>query len=172
MDLLDFREVELYFDEPLHEEAARCLERAAKNYGGRPAETALLRAYFLEPEHPLVLVALQRFFFYQHRHQEALLVVERVLRVLAVRLRLPEDWRELTEARFGNGVMVSMTLIRFYMMALKVAGYLELRLGDYQSAIARLEKVAELDSKNRLDAQALINVAREAMSEGQAAVSL
>jgi tetratricopeptide (TPR) repeat protein len=68
--------------------------------------------------------------------------------------------------------MVSMSMVRFYMMALKGAGYLELRLGEYDSAIARLEKVVELDSKNRLDAQALIDVAREALSDGQDVVSM
>jgi tetratricopeptide (TPR) repeat protein len=172
MDLLEFESAALYFDEPLNDEASRCLDQAAKSYGTRSAETALMRAYFLEPEHPTVLVALYRYFFYQHRLEDALLVAQRVLRIFAKRLKLPEDWRELDETRFCNGVMVSMSQVRFYMMALKGAGYLELRLGEYDSAIARLEKIVELDSKNRLDAQALIDVAREALSNGQDAVSM
>ena len=114
MDMLDFETDDLYFDEPLHGEAKGCLQTAADNYGEALAETALMRAYFLEPEHPMVLVALYRYFYYQHRLQEALLVAERVLRVFADRLGLPEDWQELNEMQIGSGVMVSMTMIRFY----------------------------------------------------------
>jgi hypothetical protein len=51
------------------------------------------------------------------------------------------------------------------MLALKGAGYLQLRLGDYETALARLEKVSELDSNDRLGAKALIDVAREALDQ-------
>jgi hypothetical protein len=87
MDLLEFESAALYFDEPLNDEASRCLDQAAKSYGTRSAETALMRAYFLEPEHPTVLVALYRYFFYQHRLEDALLVAQRVLRIFAKRLK-------------------------------------------------------------------------------------
>ncbi len=163
IDLLEFDSEELYFDEVLGEEAKRCLDTASERYGTQEAETALMRAYFMEPEHPMVLVALYRFFYYQHRLKESLLVAERVLKVIGQRLEFPEDWRDLTEMRLGSGVMISMTLIRFYMLALKGAGFLELRLGDYPSAMQRLEKVVELDSKDRLGAKALVDVAREAL---------
>ena len=123
-----------------------------------------MRAYFLEPEHPMVLVALYRFYYYQHRLSDSLLVAERVLRVIGKRLELPEDWRDLSELSLGSGVMISMTMVRFYMLALKGAGYLELRIGDHLSALERLEKVAELDSKDRLGAQALLEVVREALN--------
>jgi len=160
MDLLDFEAEALYFDEPIRGEAHSCVEQAAESYGQAAAEGLLLRAYFLEPEHPIVLVALYRYFYYQHRLEDALLVAERVLKVFAGRLGLPENWRDLTELQLGGGVMVSMTLLRFYMLALKGAGYLELRLGRHESALMRLRKVAALDSNDRLGAQALIDVAR------------
>jgi tetratricopeptide (TPR) repeat protein len=163
VDLLDFDSEDLYFDEALNSEARQCLNDAAENYGESESEQALLRAYFLEPEHPMILVALYRYYYYQHRLSDALVVAERVLTVTAKRLDLPLDWRDLTEGRLGSGVMISMTLIRFYMLALKGAGYLELRLGNYDSALERLEKVAELDSKDRLGAQALLEVVRKAL---------
>lgn len=163
VDLLDFDSEDLYFDEALNSEAKAYLESAAENYGDAKAEADLLRAYFLEPEHPMILVALYRYFYYQHRLNEALIVAERVLVVIAKRLELPSDWRDLSEGRLGSGVMISMTLIRFYMLALKGAGFLELRLGNYDSALERLEKVAELDSKDRLGAQALLEVVRKAL---------
>ncbi|MEL0584035.1 MAG: hypothetical protein AAES65_04020 [Candidatus Thiodiazotropha sp. (ex. Lucinoma kazani)] len=165
LDLLDFDKEELYFEEPLDPEVQRCLKKAADEYGTEVAETALMRAYFLEPSHPMVLVALYRFYYYQHRLKESLLVAKRVLKVIGKRLDLPEDWRDLTEMRIGSGVMVSMTMIRFYMLALKGAGYLELRLGEYESALERLEKVAELDLKDRLGAQALLEVVRKALEK-------
>jgi tetratricopeptide (TPR) repeat protein len=171
VDLLDFDSEDLYFNEALNSEARDCLDRAAENYGSAKAESNLLRAYFLEPEHPMILVALYRYFYYQHRLHDALIVAERVLTVIAKRLDLPMDWRDLSEGRLGSGVMISMTLIRFYMLALKGAGYLELRLGNYDSALGRLEKVAELDSKDRLGAQALLEVARKALDNQPDSVS-
>ena len=163
MDLLDFETEDLYFDEPLSAEVKGCLDQAAEHYGEEMAESTLLRAYFLAPGHPMVLVALYRYFYYQHRLTDALLVADRVLRLFAKRLGLPQDWHELTETQIGGGVMVSMTMIRFYMLALKGAGFLELRLGLYTEALARLEKVVELDSHDRLGARELLKVAQQAL---------
>ena len=165
MDMLDFESNGLYFDEPLNPEAKRHLDHAAENYGEKLAEDSLLQAYILEPEHPMVLVALYRFYYYQHRLEDALRIAERVLKICAKRLELPENWHELTEMRLGNGVMISMTLMRFYMLALKGAGYLELRLGRYESARMRLQKVAELDSYDHLGARALLDVVRNTLQE-------
>lgn len=164
IDLLEFDSEDLYFDEAINPETKSCLDKTAELYGTEAAEACLMRAYFLEPEHPMVLVALYRFYYYQHRLSDSLLVAERVLRVIGKRLELPEDWRDLSELSLGSGVMISMTMVRFYMLALKGAGYLELRIGDYLSALERLEKVAELDSKDRLGAQALLEVVREALN--------
>lgn len=163
MDLLDFTGEDLYFDEHLQTEARECLDLAAAQYAEGRAESALLRAYFLAPEHPMVLVALYRYFYYQHRLADALLVADRVLRIFAQRLELPLDWQELTETQIGAGVLVSMTMIRFYLLALKGAGLLELRLGLYAEALARLAKVVELDVHDRLGARALLEVAQQAL---------
>lgn len=165
IDLLDFEHEQLYFDEPIDPEAKRCLDLASEEYGTEASEESLMRAYFLEPEHPMVLVALYRFYYYQHRLKESLLVAERVLQVIGKRLDLPEQWQDLTEMRIGSGVMISMTLVRFYMLALKGAGYLELRLGDYESALTRLQKVVELDSKDRLGAKALLEVVEKTLAD-------
>jgi tetratricopeptide (TPR) repeat protein len=162
-DLLDFTSEELYFDEPLQAQVRDYLERAAEDYGEGDAEPSLLRAYFLAPEHPMVLVAMYRYFYYQHRLTDALLVADRVLKVFAKRLDLPQDWHELTESQLGSGVMVSMTMIRFYLLALKGAGFLELRLGFYTDALERLRKVVELDAHDRLGAQALLKMAQQAL---------
>lgn len=160
MDLLDFDGGQVYFDEPLCSEARVAIDTAADLYGEPAAEHSLLRAYFLEPRHPLVLVALYRYYYYQYRYDDALRVVERVILLFAGRLGFPEDWRQLDRARFENGVLVSMTMVRFYMLALKGAGYLESRLGDRDAAQHRLQKVVDLDEKDRLGARALLQVVR------------
>ena len=160
MDLLDFEAERLYFDEPIDAEAKSAIEDAADRYGDDSAEHSLLRAYFIEPEHPLVLVALYRYFYYQHRFEDAMRIAERVLVLFAQRLGWPEDWRELGPEHVEQTVAASMTLLRFYLLALKGAGYLELRLGREEQALARLRKVVELDESDRIGAQMLIDVAR------------
>lgn len=167
MDFLDFEAGQLYFDEPIDPLAEELIEEAAGLYGEEEAETLLLRAYFLEPEHPVVLVALYRYFYYQHRFDNALRVAERVLIIFARRLGLPEEWRALNRSSFENSILVSMTVLRFYMLALKGAGYLELRLGQYEPALQRLRKVAEFDDGDRMGAQVLIDVATEALKQTQ-----
>ena len=161
-DLINLDHKDLAFGEPLPPEVEQHLEQATAHPGKKSSETVLMRAYFLAPEHPEVLIALYRHFFYWHRLSDALRVAERLLRVLARRLGLPEDWHELNESRLGNGILVSMTWIRLYLLTLKGAGYLEMRLGDYDSARERLRKVAEFDTGDRLGVQALLAVIRAA----------
>ncbi|MCU7960549.1 MAG: hypothetical protein KZQ58_11260 [gamma proteobacterium symbiont of Bathyaustriella thionipta] len=167
MDFLDFEADQLYFDEPIESAIEALIEEAADLYGEDEAEILLLRANFYEPEHPMVLVALYRYFYYQHRYADALKVAERVLVIFARRLGLPQDWSALDRSCFENGALVSMTMLRFYMLALKGAGYLELRLGEYESALQRLHKVAEYDDADRMGARALIDVALDALNQTQ-----
>lgn len=165
MDLQDFDGEELYFDEPIDAEVEQLLHQAGEEYGSESAEEKLLRARELAPEHPLVLVALYRYFYYRHRLDESLEVAEQALRITAHRLGLPEDWRQLTKTHVAEGAKQSMTRVRFYLFALKGAGFLELRLGRYPSALERLELLAMLDESDRLGVRPLIEVAKEALGE-------
>jgi hypothetical protein len=167
MDLLDFDQAELYFDEPLAQDVVRLLEAAADNYGSEEAERLLLRASLLAPQHLMVLVALYRYYFYQHRYDDALLVGECTLAVVGRRLEFPESWMYLNEANLGEGVMRSMGLVRFYLMVLKATGYINLRLGYFEIGQAMLEKLVELDSNDRIGGKALLEVLYQSMnSEG------
>lgn len=171
-DLINLDHTDLTFDEPLPREVEQHLEQAAAQPGKKSSEAVLMRAYFLAPEHPAVLISLYRHFFHWHRLSDALRVAERLLRVLARRLELPEDWHDLNESRIGRGILVSMTWIRLYLLTLKGAGYLEMRLGDYDAARERLHKVTEFDADDRLGAQALLAVIRAAFrSEADEAAS-
>jgi hypothetical protein len=161
MDLLDFEQTELYFDEPLDPKVARLLADAAENYGSEASELLLLRANFMAGQHLMVLVALYRYYFYQHRLDDALLVAESALAVAGRRLAFPDTWRYLREVNVGAGVMQSMGLVRFYLMVLKSTAYINLRLGNHPLGKAMLEKLVELDSHDRIGGKALLAVAQE-----------
>lgn len=163
MDLLDFDQTELYFDEPISEEVEHLIAMAAANYGNEEAELMLLRANFIAPQHLIVLVALYRYYFYQHRLEDALLVAESTLAVVGRRLEFPDTWHFLLEENVGAGVMRSMGLVRFYLMVLKAAGYINLRLGHLNAGKAMLEKLVELDSNDRMGGKALLDVLHQSM---------
>lgn len=161
MDLLDMKEANLYFDEPLPEEAEKLLNCAAVKYGEKNVERLLLRAYALAPKHLTILVGLYRYYFYQHRLGDALDVAHITLSVAAKRLDFPANYREITPLHLGAGALKSMGMVRFYLLALKAAGYLNLRLNKWDFAISMLSKVRELDEKDRLRASALLDIARQ-----------
>jgi hypothetical protein len=160
MDLLDFDKTELYFDDPITSEVEQLIAAAASSYGSEEAEAQLLKAHALAPQHLAVLVALYRYYFYQHRLEDALLIGESALAVSGNRLGFPEDWSHLQAGNVGEGVMRSMGLVRFYLMVLKATGYVNLRLGRYATGQAMLEKLVELDSHDRLGGKALLEVVR------------
>lgn len=162
MDLLDFPAQDLYFDQPTAPEVLDLLEQAAQAYASGGAEPLLARAHELAPGNLLVLVALYRFFYYQHRLEDALGIAERALENAAEGLGLPLDWRCLTPADLDRGARVSMTLLRFHLQALKGAGYLMLRLGDPLGARERLTTLVALDEADRLGGAALLALAEEA----------
>ncbi|WPL13696.1 hypothetical protein Thiosp_03512 [Thiorhodovibrio litoralis] len=168
LDLLDFTGQDLYFDTPLPAEVDALLEGAATQYGsdgGASAEPALLRAYFLAPENLSVLVALYRYYYYQHRLEDALVVAERAIGLSARELELDEGWEALDEARLRQIGERSMALTRFLLLALKGAGYLELRLNRGPDALARFEKLDVLDSDGRLGTDSLLRMARSLVTE-------
>ena len=164
MDLLKFDQSSLYFDEPVSDEIQRLIADASQSYGSGTAEPFLHKAYFMAPESLLVLVALYRYYFYQHRLEDALLVAESTLAVVGRRLEFPDTWVYLREANVGSGVMRSMGLVRFYLMVLKAAGYIHLRLGNIETGQAMLEKLVELDSHDRMGGKALLDVLHQAMN--------
>ena len=161
MDFLDFDDHTLYFDEPLTPEQTSMLAQAAKAY---PDSELLLNELFqLRPDSLTVLVACYRYYYYQHRYEEALDVAEH-----AKSLGLKVDWQELDERYLGQGVFVSMGLIRFYMLALKGSAYLLMRLGRIDDALKRLRKIIELDPADQFGAAFLYQMAEREQANLQA----
>jgi Tfp pilus assembly protein PilF len=167
VDFLDFSGEKLYFDDPVSLEVEKMLKRASEAGTSDTAEVSLMRAYFLEPEHLTVMVALYRYLFYKHRYDEALLVADRTLVITAKRLGLRRGWDDMTVAELGHGVLVSMGLTRFYLFALKASGYMYMRLGDMVSALERLNKVAELDPADQFGSRPLIEIAENHMAKSK-----
>jgi tetratricopeptide (TPR) repeat protein len=160
MDLLDFDGEQMYFDQPLNPDVDELIKTAAELYGEPEAERNLLRAYFLEPGHLAVLVALYRYFYYRHCYADALVVAGRAIELAGAELGLSADWRVLSRDDFQAAAGVSMTMTRFLLLTLKGAGYLKLRLGDARGALELFEKVAEMDTSDRLDMSELLALAR------------
>lgn len=167
MDLLDFDGEEMYFDQPLGEEAQGLIAMAAEHFGQPAAEHRLMRAYFLEPEHLTVLVALYRYFYYRRQYADALIVADRAIVVASCQLNLSDDWRALSRQTLGPAVLASMSMTRFLLLALKGAGYLLMRLGDPAGALERFEKVIEIDTSDRLGMKELVTMARARLTEEQ-----
>ncbi|MEJ2655214.1 MAG: hypothetical protein P8Z69_07940 [Acidihalobacter sp.] len=162
MDLHDFDDAELYFERPLASAAQELIESAAAHYGETPveAERCLLRAHLHEPRHLSVLVALYRFYYYQHRIEDALQVAERALEVSGADLGLHGNWRQLTVPAVAAAGARSMSLLRFYLLSLKGSGYLCLRLERRAEAAERLGTVTSFDPGDRLGARSLLLMAQ------------
>jgi hypothetical protein len=158
MDLLDYTDCKLYFEEPLPSEAEALIAQASQEYGEPAAEAALLKAQGLAPENLSVLVGLYRYYFYQHRLEDALLVAERALQISGGHLGLPSDWRSLDESQLSTATVNSFGMLRFHLIALKAASIVMLRLGQISGSRDRLHKIAALDSRDQLGAAKLLEV--------------
>lgn len=171
VDLLDLGDEGLYFEEPCSPEVEALIARASGLYGEPEAEHCLLRAYFLAPRQLYMLVALYRYYFYQHRLEDALIVAERALEVTAERLGLAGGWACLGPVSLGEAVMRSMGLLRFLLLALKGSAVILLRLGRLDEARTRLSKIAEVDQRDALGVEPLLAVLaeRQGLTESQPA---
>lgn len=164
MDFLDFENHDLYFDEPLSADDETLLIKAANAYPDKVSEEILLDLLERLPTNLTIIVALYRFYYYQHRYHEALSIADAALKVSASMMDLQVGWENLTENHLGKGVFVSMGLIRFYMLGLKASAYLLLRVGEIEQAYARLKKIIELDPTNQFGADFLFKMAEKELS--------
>jgi len=158
MDLLDFEAQGLYFEQADVAGVKEMIASAAENYADGDAELPLLKAYFLAPESLNVLVALNRFYYYQHRLEEALTATTKALVVIRPTIAFPEDWRELQPTHVSNAPADLLTNIRLYLFTLKAVGFLNMRLENLNLSQSIFEKLVELDSRDRIGAQGLLEL--------------
>ncbi|HEY8036384.1 MAG TPA: hypothetical protein VIF37_12455 [Methylobacter sp.] len=158
MDLLDFEAQGLYFEQPDVAGVEELIATAAENYASGDAELSLLQAYFLAPASLNVLVALNRFYYYQHRLEEALAATTKALVVIRPTIAFPEDWHDLQTSHITDAPADLLTKIRMYLFTLKAVGFLNMRLENLDLSQAIFEKLVELDSKDRIGAQGLLEL--------------
>ena len=158
MDLLDFEAQSLYFDQPDAHGVKEMIATAAENYATGEAELPLLKAYFLASESLNVLVALNRFYYYQHRLEDALTAKIKALAVIRSLIDFPVDWRDLKDTHITQAPPDSLTQVRLYLFTLKAVGFLNMRLNNLDVSQHIFEKLVSLDSKDRIGAKGLLEL--------------
>lgn len=129
------------------------VEAALRQAGERRADpvvamAALMRATALAPDHPAVLIALYRYYFYGHQLACARDVARRALFVGTRALGLPMLWRQVPAQPLAGARFDPAT--RFFLFSLKGYAYLSLRLGDATEARDALALLCALDPEDRV----------------------
>ena len=146
-DLADFNDAVLGGGLPAAAESA--LAEAGRNRADRVlAMAALMRATALAPDHPAVLIALYRHYFYDHELACARDFARRALFVGTRALGLPMVWRQVPPRALPGARFDPAT--RFLLFALKGYAYLSLRLGDAAEARDALALLRALDPEDRV----------------------
>lgn len=169
MDLHEFDGGDMYFDTPPSQEVLDLIDLASGDYmapnteygndSDDPAksETALLKAYLLAPKDLTVIVALYRYYYFQHQYQMALLIADKALEIVAEKLMWDDTWEQIDTEALVKASKSSMTLVRFYLLCLKGSGYLNLRLGNIELGVGMLEKVSSCDQEDRIGTRYLLD---------------
>jgi len=158
MDLLDFDPQDLYYEQEDSHEVQELIKAASDGYANGEAELPLLKAYLRAPESFNVLVSLNRFYYYQHRLEEALMISERALLLVRRGLDVPDDWRLLSKEHITAAPGELLSRIRFYLFTLKSIGFLNMRLHNLELSRGIFEKLVALDDKDRIGARGLLEL--------------
>lgn len=171
--LLDFEPSdELYFQKQDSVEVQQLIQQAGSSYADGDAELPLLKAFFLAPESLNVLVALNRFYYYQHRLSDALLTSEKALKIIAENIDFPTDWQLIDSAAITQAPKEQLTWIRLYLFTLKSIGFLKIRLHDLEPSKQIFEKLSEVDTENRIGASGLLDIVKRKIDEDNNIYSL
>lgn len=158
MDLLQFEAQDLYFEQEDSEDVQTLIRFASERYASGEAELPLLQAYLRAPESLNVLVSLNRFYYYQHRLAEALLISEKALNLIRAGIGFPEDWRLLEMRHISDAPKDWLTRIRLYLFTLKSIGFLNMRMENLTLSRGIFEKLVALDEQDRIGAQGLLEL--------------
>ncbi len=129
------------------------------------AMAALMRAKTIAPDHPAVLIAFYRHYFYGHQLRAARDVARKALVIGALALALPPLWRDVPQRALPGARDDVAT--RFYLWVLKGYAYLSLRLDDPLEARDALLKLRALDPEDCVGA-ALLEAVRLRRERGDA----
>lgn len=140
-----------------NERAARSALARADAARSEPerAEEAVLEALELAPADFEVRLGAYRFYFYAARLAEALPHADYIIKHAARRLNIATDWREV---KAGDAAFDALDYEPgLYLQALLARGYCLLRLGEDGEGREALQKVIEIDPKDRFGAGTLIS---------------
>lgn len=166
MDLLDFEPgEELYFQKQDSEEVQQLIEKAGNSYTDGDAELPLLQAYFRAPDSLNVLIALNRFYYYQHRLAEALTTSKKALVIINNHINFPADWQQIEMSTITNAPKEQLTWVRLYLFTLKSIGFLKMRMHQLEASKAIFEKLCELDQEDRIGAAGLLELVNRKIEE-------
>lgn len=119
-------------------------------------ERVVLQALALAPDDIEARLAAYRFYFYNHRLAEALPQADSIIVLMARRLNIATDWRLV---RPGDAAFASPEEApSLYLQALLAWGYGNVRLGRIDEGCRALEKVAEIDPRDRFGVRRLLAV--------------
>lgn len=158
MDLLSFDAQELYFEHADSQEVQDLIRKASASYASGAAELPLLQAYLRAPDSLNVLVALNRFYYYQHRLAEALLIAQKTLGLVQRELNFPLDFEQLIPTHINDAPKILLTQIRFYLFTLKSIGFLNMRMENLSESCRIFKKLVELDERDRIGVKALLEL--------------
>lgn len=121
------------------------------------AEQLLLKARRALPDQLEVQIALYKLYAYSNRFSESLAVISDVLNAVAIAEGFATDWQQVypETARWHP----ASGRLRHYLYSLKATGFVCLRSGDIDRAIAVLTKLLELDPLDQVGGSVVYELA-------------
>lgn len=165
MDLLDFEPGELYYQKEDSLEVQELIKQAGESYSHGEAELPLLKAFLQAPDSLNVLIALNRFYYYQHRLAEALTTSQHALHLIANNLDFPDDWQLLNLESIKSTNKKLISWVRLYLFTLKSIGFLKMRMHDLDASKCIFEKLTLLDIEDRIGAKGLLEMVNRKIDE-------
>lgn len=127
------------------------------------AESLLLDTLTALPGRIEIRVALYKLYAYGCRFEEALSQINRVFTCIAEQYALPEKWCDIKGS--SHNWQLAEGELRLYLYTMKAHGFVSLRMGEVQTALAVLNKLRELDPLDRVGGSVVCEMAERLVDE-------